>query len=76
MAKIDHVADLLLNYNPEKPQPRFKSARVKGALMPKVSDFAYPAQFLSPPEMHLDHSRPNQNLKYRDTSYGQFLFTK
>ena len=38
MAKIYHVGDLVLNYNPEKPQARFKSAGVKGACVPKASD--------------------------------------
>jgi nucleoside phosphorylase len=38
MTKIVHLADLILNYNPEAPQARFKAAGVKGALMPKASD--------------------------------------
>jgi hypothetical protein len=38
MAEVDHVADLILNYNPEEPQARFKSAGVKGALLPNASD--------------------------------------
>ena len=38
MTKVDHVADLILNYNPEEPQARFKSAGVKGALLPNASD--------------------------------------
>jgi hypothetical protein len=38
MAKIYHVGDLVLNYNPEEPQARFKSAGVKGACVPKASD--------------------------------------
>jgi hypothetical protein len=38
MANIDPVADLVLNYNPEEPQARFKSAGVKAALVPKAGD--------------------------------------
>ena len=32
MANSDRFAELFLNYNPEEPQARFKTAGVKGAL--------------------------------------------
>jgi nucleoside phosphorylase len=38
MTRTADFDDVILNYNPEAPQARFKSAGVKGALAPEASD--------------------------------------
>jgi hypothetical protein len=40
MAKINHVKDFFLNYNPEVPQARFKAAGLEAALVEKASNSA------------------------------------